>query len=98
LGNVQYNIRNPALLAKGNSKSAPPSFRKADTNEFKLRRKRAQNRVDCRMKSRCRSNEVDDGRRGLQFDYGEIAGAGDIALIKMALDAQPIVRGLKRQV
>src|SRR4249920_3230574 len=53
--------------------------------------------VRARMKTQCWSHEIYDGRSRLEFDAGKIAVAGDIALLKMAANAEPIVRGLQWQ-
>src|SRR6266852_8684186 len=50
------------------------------------------------MKAKRRRDEIDERRRGLKFEAGEIAVAREVSLQLMPADARPVVGGLEREI
>ena len=85
------------LLAHYNADATAPTFGQSHADYFQLRRKIAQEDIGGGMETQSGSYEIDERRRGLQLDARKIAVTCEIALLEMAADAQPIIRGLQGQ-
>src|SRR5579883_2701586 len=50
------------------------------------------------MEVQRRGHQIDERRRSLKFNAGEIRVTAEVTLLEMAANAQPVIGGLQRQV
>jgi hypothetical protein len=75
----------------------PPRFGQSDAGHFDLRMQVFQEDAGGRMETQQRSNQLNNGRLGLQGDAWKIAVMCEIALLQMAPDAHLIFCGLQQE-
>jgi hypothetical protein len=74
-------------LTKHYAEAAAPAFGEAYADDFHIARNVALKDVRGGMKAEGGSDEIDERRGGLEFESGEIAVAGEVALGLVPADA-----------
>jgi hypothetical protein len=90
-------LRENDLLAHDNAEASAPDFRDSYARDFQFGRQIAQERAGGGVEVKRSSDKIHQRWSGLQLDSIEISVPTKTALLEMAANAQPILRGLKRK-